>query len=40
MEYLLITWLEDINQKQIPIDTNNIMVKALGLFSLLKENIN
>jgi hypothetical protein len=40
MEYILITWLEDCNQKQIPIGINNIMVKALSLFSSLKENIN
>jgi hypothetical protein len=38
MENLLTTWLEDCNQKRIPIGTNNIMVKALGLFSSLKEN--
>jgi hypothetical protein len=38
MENLLITWLEDCNQKRIPIDSNNIMVKALSLFSSLKEN--
>jgi hypothetical protein len=38
MEYLLITWLEDCNQKWIPIGTNNIMVKAISLFSTLKEN--
>jgi hypothetical protein len=38
MENLLITWLEDCNQKRISIDTNNIMVKALRLFSSLKEN--
>jgi hypothetical protein len=38
MENLLITWPEDCNQKQIPIGINNIMVKALSLFSSLKEN--
>jgi hypothetical protein len=38
VENLLITWLEDCNQKRIPIGTNNIMVKALSLFSSLKEN--
>jgi hypothetical protein len=38
MENLLITWLEDCNQKRIPTGTNNIMVKALSLFSSLKEN--
>jgi hypothetical protein len=38
MESLLITWLEDCNQKRIPIGTNNITVKALSLFSSLKEN--
>jgi hypothetical protein len=32
MENLLITWLEDCNQKRIPTGTNNIMVKALCLF--------
>jgi hypothetical protein len=37
MEYLLIDWLEDCNQKWIPIGTNNIMVKALYLFSSLNE---
>jgi hypothetical protein len=37
MEYLLITWLDDCNQKRIPIGTNNIMVKALNLFSSLEE---
>jgi hypothetical protein len=39
MENILITWLEDCNQKRIPFGTNNIMVKALSLFSSLKENI-
>jgi hypothetical protein len=38
MENLLIIWLEDCNQKRIPIGTNNVMVKALSLFSSLKEN--
>jgi hypothetical protein len=38
MEYLLITWLDDCNKKRIPIGTNNIMVKALNLFSSLNEN--
>jgi hypothetical protein len=38
MENLLITWLEDFNQKRIPIGTNNIMVDALSLFLSLKEN--
>ncbi len=38
MENLLYTWLEDCNQKRIPIDTNNLMIKALSLFSTLKEN--
>jgi hypothetical protein len=38
MENLLITWLEDCSQKRIPIGINNIMVKALSLFSSLKEN--
>jgi hypothetical protein len=38
MEILLITWLEDCSQKRIPIGTNNITVKALSLFSSLKEN--
>jgi hypothetical protein len=38
MENLLITWLEDCNQKRIPTGTNNIMVKAVSLFSSLKEN--
>jgi hypothetical protein len=38
MDNLLIIWLEDCNQKLIPIGTNNIMVKALSLFSSLKEN--
>jgi hypothetical protein len=38
MENLLITWLEDCNQKRIPTGTNNITVKALSLFSSLKEN--
>jgi hypothetical protein len=38
MKDLLITWLEDCNQKRIPIGTNNIMGKALSLFSSLKEN--
>ena len=33
MENLLITWLEDRNQKQISIGTSNIIVKALTLFS-------
>jgi hypothetical protein len=37
MEYLLITWLKDCNQKRIPTGTNNIMVKALCLFSSLNE---
>jgi hypothetical protein len=39
MEDLLITWLEDCNQKRIQIGTNNITVKVLSLFSSLKENI-
>jgi hypothetical protein len=38
MENLLKTWLEDCNQKRIPIGTNNITVKALTLFSSLKED--
>jgi hypothetical protein len=29
MENHLITWLEDCNQKQIPIGTNNMMVKSI-----------
>ena len=37
MENLLITRLEDCSQKRIPIGTKNIMVKALRLFSSLKE---
>ena len=28
-------WLEDCNQKQFPITTNNIMFKAFNLFSKL-----
>jgi hypothetical protein len=35
MENLLITWLEDCSQKRIPLGTNNIIVKALSLFSSL-----
>jgi hypothetical protein len=38
MGYLSISWLEEFNQKRIPIGTNSIMVKALNLFSSLKEN--
>jgi hypothetical protein len=38
MENLLIIWLDDCNQKRIPIGTNNLMGKALSLFSSLKEN--
>jgi hypothetical protein len=38
MDYLSITWLEDCNQKPIPIGTNNIIVKALSLLLPLKEN--
>jgi hypothetical protein len=38
MENLLITSLEDCSQKRILIGTKNIMVKALRLFSSLKEN--
>jgi hypothetical protein len=38
MENLLLTWLDDCNQKRIPTGTNNIIVKALSLFSSLKEN--
>ena len=37
MEDLLFFWLENCNQKQIPIDTNNIMIKALSLFQTIKE---
>jgi hypothetical protein len=37
MEDLLIIWLEDCNQKRIPIDGNNIKIKALSLFSSLKK---
>ncbi|XP_023223840.1 tigger transposable element-derived protein 1-like isoform X1 [Centruroides sculpturatus] len=37
MEDLLIIWLEDCNQKKIPISGFNIMAKALSLFSRLKE---
>jgi hypothetical protein len=38
MENLLITWLEDCNQKRILVGTNNVRVKALSLFSSLKGN--
>jgi hypothetical protein len=38
MENLLIIWLEDCNKKRIPTGTNNILVKALSMFSSLKEN--
>jgi hypothetical protein len=38
MENLLITSLEDCNQKRIPTGTNNVMVKAFSWFSSLKEN--
>jgi hypothetical protein len=38
MEYLLLTWLEDCNQKPIPIGTNNVIVKSLSLLSSLEEN--
>jgi hypothetical protein len=38
MVNLLITWLEDCNQKRIPTGINNIMGKALSLFSSFKEN--
>lgn len=37
MEHLLITWLEDCNQKWIPIGTN-ITAKAFSLFLSLKGN--
>jgi hypothetical protein len=40
MENLLITWLEDCNQKRIPSGTNSLMVKALSLFSSLKKKKN
>jgi hypothetical protein len=36
-ERLLITWLEDCNQKWIPIGTNNIIVRPFSLFLSLKE---
>jgi hypothetical protein len=38
MENILISWLEDCNQKRITIGTNNTLVKAFSLFSSLKEN--
>jgi hypothetical protein len=31
MEYLLITWPEDVIKKWMPVPTNNIMEKALFL---------
>jgi hypothetical protein len=37
MENRLINWLEDCSKTRIPIGTNKIMVKALSLFSSLKE---
>jgi hypothetical protein len=37
MENLLATWLEDCNQKRIPIRTNNMTVQAFSLFSSLKK---
>jgi hypothetical protein len=38
MVNLLINWLDDCDQKRIPICTNNTMIKALSLFSSFKEN--
>jgi hypothetical protein len=38
MENLLVIWMQDCNQKWIPIGANNIMLKAHSLFSAFKEN--
>ena len=38
MEDLLLLWLEDCSRKCIKINSNDIMMKALNLFSTLNEN--
>ncbi|KAM9604243.1 zinc finger MYM-type protein 5 isoform 1-T2 [Trichechus inunguis] len=37
MERLLMTWIEDQTQKQIPLSTSTITAKARSLFEMLKE---
>ncbi|KAF2362688.1 DDE superfamily endonuclease domain [Trinorchestia longiramus] len=38
MEHLLSLWIDDCNQKAIPLSVNMIKEKALSLFSAVKEN--
>lgn len=38
MENLLTIWIEDLNQKRIPIDTTTIKQKALRIFNRLTSN--
>jgi hypothetical protein len=40
MEYLLITCLDDCDQKRIPTGSKNIIVKAFSLFPRLKRKTN
>ena len=38
MENLLTIWIEDLNQKRIPVDTTTIKQKALRIFNRLTSN--